>query len=156
MAAMDAQIREGLSLFRATGAQTNTAFVLGGIAALYHARGRFDEADSAVDEALGLIERNLETFYAAELWRLKGEVTLARVADERAAEDLFQRAIALARVEQARSLELRAAMSLARLAERRGNGREGFDVLAPVYEWFNEGFSTPDLRDARELLGRLG
>ena len=151
-----ARIREGLSLFRATGAQTNTAFVLGGIAALYHARGRFDEADSAVDEALGLIERNLETFYAAELWRLKGEVTLARVADERAAEDLFQRAIALARVEQARSLELRAAMSLARLAERRGNGREGFDVLAPVYEWFNEGFSTPDLHDARELLERLG
>jgi predicted ATPase len=78
------------------------------------------------------------------------------VADERAAEDLFQRAIALARVEQARSLELRAAMSLARLAERRGNGREGFDVLAPVYEWFNEGFGTPDLHDARELLERLG
>ena len=76
------KVREGLALYRATGGQTNTAFVLGGVATVCLANGRFDEAEQAVDEALGLVERNLETFYAAELWRLKGEVTLARTADE--------------------------------------------------------------------------
>ena len=77
------RVREGLALYRATGGQTNTAFVLGGVATACLANGRLDEAEQAVDEALGLVERNLETFYAAELWRLKGEVTLARTADER-------------------------------------------------------------------------
>ena len=149
------QVREGLALYRATGGQTNTAFVLGGVATVCLANGRFDEAEQAVDEALGLVERNLETFYAAELWRLKGEVTLARTADERAAEALFERALTLARAEQARSLELRAAMSLARLSDRRGESRKGVEVLAPIYEWFDEGHDTPDLQDARALLERL-
>jgi class 3 adenylate cyclase/predicted ATPase len=147
--------REGLALYRATGGQTNAAFVLGGVATRYHEKGRFDEAERAVDEALALVERNLETFYAPELWRLKGEVTLARTADERSAEALFQRALDLAGAEHARSLELRAATSLARLAERGGEGRRGFEVLAPIYEWFNEGLDTPDLQDARALLERL-
>jgi class 3 adenylate cyclase/predicted ATPase len=149
------RIREGLALFRATGAQTNAAFVLGGVATLFHAEGRLSEAESAVDEAIGLVERNLETFYAPELWRLKGEVTLARTADERAAETLFRRALALARAEQARSLELRAATSLAQLAERRGDDRTAFELLAPIYEWFDEGLDTPDLQDALALVERV-
>ena len=149
------RVREGLALYRATGGQTNTAFVLGGVATACLANGRFDEAEQAVDEALELVERNLETFYAAELWRLKGEVTLARTADERAAEALFERALTLARAEQARSLELRAAMSLARLSDRRSESRKGIEVLAPIYEWFDEGHDTPDLQDARALLERL-
>ncbi|MDX6437581.1 MAG: hypothetical protein QOF45_164 [Gaiellaceae bacterium] len=149
------RVREGLALYRATGGQTNTAFVLGGVAALCLAEGRLEEAERAVDEALSLVDRNLETFFAAELWRLKGEVSLARTGDEHSAEVLFERALALARAEHARSLELRAATSLARLAERRGEGRKGFEVLAPAYEWFDEGIDTPDLRDARALLERL-
>ena len=147
--------REGLALFRATGAETNAAFVLGGVAALALANGRLDEAEQALDEALALVERNLEMFYAPELWRLRGELALARSADEHAAEELFERALALARAEHAKSLELRAATSLARLAEHRGEGERGRDVLAPVYEWFREGLDTPDLRDARALLERL-
>jgi class 3 adenylate cyclase/predicted ATPase len=148
------QIREGLALFRATGAQTNTAFVLGGVAALCLAEGRLEEAESAVDEALILVERNLETFYAPELWRLKGEVTLAR-ADERSAEALFRHALALARAGHAHSLELRAASSLARLAERRAEIPRGLEVLASAYELFSEGLDTPDLQDAQALLERL-
>jgi len=148
------RIREGLALYRATGGETNTAFVLGGVAGLCHAEGRLDEAEAAVDEALALVERKLETFYTAELLRLKGEVRLAR-ADEPSAAALFERAFALARAQQARSLELRAATSLARLAERRGGGRGGVEALAAVYEWFDEGLDTPDLRDARALLERL-
>jgi class 3 adenylate cyclase/predicted ATPase len=148
------RIREGLALYRATGGETNAAFVLGGVARLCHAEGRLEEAEAAVDEALALVERKLETFYAPELWRLKGEVTLAR-GDERFAEALFERALALARAQDARSLELRAATSLARLAERRGEDRSGFEALAQVYAWFDEGLDTPDLRDARALLERL-
>jgi class 3 adenylate cyclase/predicted ATPase len=150
------RIREGLAVYRATGGQTNTAFVLGSVAALCHAAGRLDDAESAVDEALELVERNLETFYAPELCRLKGEVMLARTGDERAAEALFERALSLARGEHAKSLELRAATSLARLAERRGENHSGFEVLAPIYEWFDEGLDTPDLQEARAALERLG
>jgi class 3 adenylate cyclase/predicted ATPase len=150
-----ARKREGIALFRATGAQTNMAYVTGESTELYRSRGRLDEAEQAVDEALALVERNLETFYAPELWRLKGEVTLARRADESSAEVLFERALAMARAERARSLELRAATSLARLALRRGERRKGFDLLAPIYEWFSEGFDTRDLQVARALLDRL-
>jgi predicted ATPase len=148
--------REGLALFRATGGTTNTAFVLGGVAALCHAEGRLDEAQDALDQALALVEQNLETFYASELWRLKGEVTLAQTADEHSAEAHFHHALELARADQAKSLELRTATSLARLAERRNEGRKGFELLAPVYEWFDEGLDTPDLQDARAVLERLG
>jgi class 3 adenylate cyclase/predicted ATPase len=149
------QVREGLATFRATGAQTNAAFVLSGLATVCLANGRLCEAEQAVDEALALVERNLETFPAAELWRLKGEVTLAHASDERSAEALFERALELAHAEEARSLELRAATSLARLAERRGERARAVEVLAPIYESFGEGLDTPDLKDAEALLAHL-
>ena len=83
-------------------------------------------------------------------------MTLARTADEGAAEAFFERALTLARAEQARSLELRAAISLARLSDRRGeSAARASRVLAPIYEWFGEGHDTPDLKDARALLERL-
>lgn len=149
------RLREGIAQFRATGGDTNVPFELGQIAAQCLAHARFAEAETAVDEALALVERNPDTFYAAELWRLKGEVTLARTGNERSAERLIQHGLELAQRERARSLELRAASSLARLAERCGEGRKGLDVLIPIYEWFTEGFDTPDLQEARALLDRL-
>jgi tetratricopeptide (TPR) repeat protein len=107
-----ARTREGLALFRATGARTNAAYVLGiGVADPCHSRGRLAEAETAVDEALALVEHNLETFYAPELWRLKGEITLARTGDETSARAHFERALAMARAERARSLELRVAIA---------------------------------------------
>jgi len=150
-----ARIREGVALFRKTGAQTNMAYVLGHLAQVALAADRVDEATDVVDEALSLTERNLETFYAAELWRLKGEVTLVRTADDVAAAALFERALAIARAERAASLELRIAMSLACLAERRGDRRNAYHLLAPVHDRFTEGLDTRDLRAARALLDRL-
>jgi class 3 adenylate cyclase/predicted ATPase len=149
------RMREGLALFRATGGQTNTACQLGWLARQCLAAGRIDQAEKAVDEALALVERNLDTFYVSELWRLKGEVMCSR-SDDGAAAALFEHALALARAQDARSLELRAATSLARLTQRRGADRRGFEVLAPIYEQFDEGLDTPDLQEARALLERLG
>jgi class 3 adenylate cyclase/predicted ATPase len=150
-----ARAREGLARFRATGAETAIAYLFGRVAELCHMAGRLDEATEAADEALALSERNFDGFFAADLFREKGELTLARTGDEGAASAFFERARDMARAESAKSLELRAAMSLARLAERRGDRRKAFDLVAPIYEWFSEGFDTRDLREARDLLDRL-
>ena len=92
----------------------------------------------------------------AELHRLRGEWLLqAAPSDENRAEAAFHQALAVAREQQARSLELRAATSLARLWQQQGRREQARDVLAPVYGWFTEGFDTPDLQDARVLLAQL-
>jgi tetratricopeptide (TPR) repeat protein len=109
------------------------------------------------DRALAVAAQIQQPFFSADLHRLKGELSLQmsdRTEDE--AEGLFRRAIEIASSQEARSLELRAATSLARLWQRQGKKDDARALLAPVYEWFTEGFDTPDLRDARALLERLG
>src|SRR5207245_4025813 len=95
-------------------------------------------------------------FYEAELYRLKGELLLQHAtggSDE--AETCFQQALDVARRQEAKSLELRAATSLARLWQQQGQRQEAHDLLAPVYHWFTEGFDTADLKDAQALLDAL-
>jgi hypothetical protein len=95
--------------------------------------------------------------YEAELHRLKGTLLLRQlVLDESQAEAFFHQALAIARRQQARSLELRAAMSLARLWQRQGQRTAAYELLAPVYAWFTEGFDTSDLQEAKALLKTLG
>ena len=97
-----------------------------------------------------------ERWYAPELHRLKGALLLQQTPDNSAsAASRFQHALDLARNQQARSFELRTATSLARLWQRQGNHQEAYDLLAPVYGWFTEGFDTADLRDAKALLDEL-
>ena len=103
-----------------------------------------------------MVEKTGEGYYAAELHRLKGELLLLHAAPEVSqAETCFQQALAIARRQQAKALELRAAMSLSRLWQQQGKGDEARALLAPVYGWFTEGFDTADLQEAQALLEEL-
>jgi tetratricopeptide (TPR) repeat protein len=147
------EIRQGLTAWHGTGAQLLRPHFL---ALLAEAQGHALSGDTArvLDDAIAAAESTGERCYEAELYRLKGE-HLFRHGNEQGpagAEACFQKSLAIAREQEAHSLELRAAMSLARL--HRENGRVGLtcDLLRSVYERFEEGFDTPDLRDARDLL----
>ena len=102
------------------------------------------------------VEQTKESWYAAELNRIAGEITLqSPEPNVGKAEAYFERALTVARQQQAKSLELRAAMSLARLWRDQGKGREARELLAPVYGWFTEGFDTLDLKEVKALLNEL-
>ena len=102
------------------------------------------------------VEKTGEGFYEAELHRLKGELLLQQVVpDEHQAGACFQQALAIAHRQEAKSLELRAAMSLARLWQSQGKRTEAHELLAPIYGWFTEGFDTADLQEAKTLLEAL-
>ena len=116
--------------------------------------GRTEDALAALEAALGIAEETGERFDYAELHRLKGEMLLhQRAAGE--AESCFRRALEIAREQKAKSDELRAATSLARLLRAQGRGDDGRELLTPVYDWFTEGFDTHDLKDAKVLLEEL-
>jgi predicted ATPase len=107
-------------------------------------------------EAISAMSAVGPCYYQAEVHRLKGELLLQRSLDNQAeAESSFHHALDLARNQQAKSLELRAATSLARLWQQQGKRQEAHDLLAPVYHWFTEGFDTADLKDAKALLDEL-
>ena len=119
-------------------------------------RGRFDVALEAIDEAFALGETLGDRHVGTELYRLKGEALLGSAdTNTTRAEDCFQQALALSRQQQAKIVELRAAMSLARLWKRRRKRAAASRLLASVYHGFSEGFHTPDLRDAGALLDSL-
>jgi predicted ATPase len=111
---------------------------------------------AALAEAKTRMGQSGERWPEAEIHRLKGELTLSMAGDDAAAERCFRTSIEVARGQQARSLELRAAGSLARLWAGQGKRVEAHDLLAPVYGWFTEGFETQDLKDAKALLDQLG
>jgi predicted ATPase len=116
--------------------------------------GQVDEGLFSVEEALGWVARNDERLYEAEVHRIKGELLLLR-EDPTQAQRCFEKALTVARDQQAKSWELRAATSLARLWMQNSRGAEARAVLAPVYGWFTEGFDTADLIEAKALLEQL-
>ncbi len=125
-------------------------------AEVYAGLGRPGEALSAIEEAFEIMAGNKGPWWEAELHRLTGELMLARQdGDHGEAEKAFSRALDTARHQEAKSLELRAAMSLARLWQAQGKTTAARDLLAPVYGWFTEGFETPDLQEAKALLEAL-
>jgi predicted ATPase len=126
------------------------------LAEAYGKAGQINEGLTALAEALAVVEKNGECYYEAELYRLKGVLLLDHLApDAGQAEACFQQALAIARRQQARSLELRAGLRLSRLWQHQGKRVAAYDVLAPVYDWFTEGFETPDLQEAKRLLADL-
>ena len=142
--------------FRGTGAELRVPYYLGMLGEAYTQAGRFEEAFAALNEALAVVDKNDDRFHEAELHRLKGELLLAATADQGVeAEVSFRRAIDIARRQQSKSWELRATMSLARLWQRQGRREEAQAALAAVYGSYTEGFTTPDLVDARALLESL-
>jgi predicted ATPase len=118
--------------------------------------GLAEEGLSVLAEALAAMGKSGERFWEAELSRLKGELLLMRpVCDEPEAEACFRQAFDIAHRQQAKSLELRAAMSLSWLWQRQGKRAEAHALLAPIYNWFTEGFDTADLQEAKALLKEL-
>ena len=107
-----------------------------------------------MDDALQIVERTGARWFAAELNRHKGQLLLRR-GDADAAEELYRKALTIAREQEAKLWELRAAASLARLRRDQGRRAEARDLLAPVYGWFTEGFDTADLKEAKALLDEL-
>ena len=116
--------------------------------------GQVEEAVTLLDEALRIVEKTGERWFAAELNRHKGQLLL-RQGHIEPAEELYRRALTIAQEQEAKVWELRAAVSLARLRRDRGRRAEARDLLAPVYGWFTEGFGTPDLKEAKALLDEL-
>jgi predicted ATPase len=116
--------------------------------------GQIEEAVILVDDALQIVERTGGRWFAAELSRHKGQLLLQQGHSE-AAEELYRKALSIAREQEAKLWELRAAMSLARLRRDQGRHAEARDLLAPVYGWFTEGFDTADLKKAKALLDEL-
>jgi predicted ATPase len=117
--------------------------------------GQTEEAAARLDQALQLVERTGERWFAAELDRQRGQLLL-RQGHPEVAEELLRKALSVAREQEAKLWELRAAVSLARLRCGLGCRAEARDLLAPAFGWFTEGFATPDLKEAKALLEELG
>jgi predicted ATPase len=149
-----AQLRAGLAAWNATGARLLDTQWLGFIAQAHLHAGQFDDALTALHHAADTAAATGVCHYQAELYRLRGAVLVA-VGDQADAASWFHRALDTARSQQAKSLELRAATSLARLWAAEGKRAEAHGLLAPIYGWFTEGFDTADLKDARALLDEL-
>jgi predicted ATPase len=151
------QMREGMAACRTTGAEADRAYFLALLAEAYGREGQYDEGLAMLEEALALTDQYEERYWEAEIHRLKGALLLARSAENQVeAEACFHAALAVARHQQAKSLELRAAMSLARLWQQQGKRDAARELLAPIYGWFTEGFDTADLQEAKVLLEELG
>lgn len=154
VAAGIADIRDGMDRRRAFGMGAVWPWFLALAAEAYGANGQVDEGLKALDEALDWVQRNDERLYLAEVHRIRGELLLMQNVPD-AAERCFEEALAVARDQQAKSWELRAAMSMARLWQQKGRRDEARELLAPVYNWFTEGFDTADLCEAKQLVDEL-
>ncbi|MBI3301447.1 MAG: hypothetical protein HYZ72_05130 [Deltaproteobacteria bacterium] len=171
-----AQIRQGLAAKRTIGGELRRPQLLALLAGVYRKVGQAEEGLSVLSEALAAVDKTGERYYEAELYRLKGELTLKQFGVrsqgksrqvktsqgkpevrslELEAEKCFHKAIEIARRQSAKSLELRAVMSLARLWQSQGKKKQARQMLAEIYGWFTEGFDTVDLQEAKALLEEL-
>jgi predicted ATPase len=151
-----AQMRQGLATLLATGLELSRPLWLGLLAEVAGHEGQVDEGLRLLAEALTAFEASGRGDMLAEAYRLQGELRLHQALPDAAqAEACFQQALSLARRQQARSWELRAAMSLSRLWQQQGKRAASYELLAPIYGWFTEGFDTVDLQEAKALLQEL-
>jgi predicted ATPase len=147
-------LRSGSTAFRATGQEVWVPHFFALLAGACEIAGQIEEALALLDDALQIVERTEERWLEAEFHRHKGQLLLRKGHSE-AAEESYRKALSIAREQEARLWELRAAVSLARLRRDQHGHAEAHDLLAPVYDWFTEGFETPDLREAKALLDEL-
>ncbi len=151
------QIQQGLLAYHATGAEALRPYYLALLAEVYGTMDQPAAGLTVLAEALTLADQTGEGVYEPEISRLKGALLLQQSPDNHTeAHACFQHALDMARAQQARSLELRAATSLARLWQQQGKCTVARELLAPVYGWFTEGFDTTDLQEAKALLEALG
>ena len=183
------QIRRGITTLQTVRTEVQGPFCFALLAEAYGKVGQIEEGLTALDEALTMVNKNGEHWWEAELYRLKGELSLqsevrspksreekqkskgkgqkskvpntqpltpsTQTEMEREAEECFRKAIAIARQQQAKSLELRAVMSLSRLWQQQGKPKDAHLMLSEIYGWFTEGFDTKDLQEAKALLKDL-
>jgi predicted ATPase len=146
-------ITTGNTALQTTGAALWTPLSLSYLARAHAELGQFDNAGRCIGEAMTAIERTKEKWWEAEVNRVAGQIILKSPAPDVAkAEAYFERARVVARAQQAKSWELRAAMSMTRLWRDQGKPQQARELLAPVYGWFTEGFDTRDLKEAKALL----
>ena len=167
-----AQIRQGLAAYQALGSELIRPYCLALLAEAHGKVGQAEEGLSTLAEALARVDKTGERLYEAELYRLKGTLTLQKLSvasyqlpvtstqhpapnTQTEAEACFHKAIEIARQQQAKSLELRAVMSLSRLWQQQDKKKEAHELLAEIYGWFTEGFDTVDLKEAKALLEEL-
>jgi predicted ATPase len=170
-----AQIRQGLDIVRNIGSQTMLPYLLALLAEGYGSTGHAEEGVIVIEEALSIVQSSGERHYEAELYRLAGELSLragerakgrrgdktilaqspSRLVALSSPEECFLKAIEVARKQQAKSLELRATTSLARLWQQQGKHHAARNALSKIYSWFTEGFDTKDLKEAKALLDEL-
>jgi class 3 adenylate cyclase/predicted ATPase len=149
-------VRMITSGWQSTGATMWMPFFLSYLARAHAELGKFEDAWCSICEAMATVETSKERWCEAEVHRIAGEITLlAPEPDAARAEAYFERALAVSRAQQAKSWELRAAMSIARLRIDQDKRIDARDLLAPIYGWFTEGFDTRDLKEAKDLLGVL-
>ncbi|MDQ3829192.1 MAG: hypothetical protein M3361_07750, partial [Candidatus Tectomicrobia bacterium] len=147
------RIHQGLAAYRATGATRDRPYYLALLAEVSAQVGQTTEGLEALAEALATLAQSGVRWWDAELYRLRGELLLqSPMVHPGEAEACFQRALDVARRQQAKSLELRAAMSLSHLWQRQGRRADARQFLAEIYGWFTEGFDTADLKEAKALL----
>jgi predicted ATPase len=153
-----AMLQDGLAAYQATGAALARPYFLALLAQAYHAMGRVEAGLAVLTEALTVIDKTNEQQCVAEVHRLIGDLRLAQSGPRQpseAAAECFHRALEVARQQHAKSLELRATLSLVRLWQQQGQHAEARQLLATVYGWFTEGFATADLQAAQALLAAL-
>ena len=151
-----AQVRQGIAAWRATGAALLVPYFCTLLAEVSAHLGHTEDGLQALAEAHTLVEQHEERWWEAEIYRLRGVLLLRQPGTPQAeAETWLQRALDVARRQEAKSLELRAAMSLARLWQQQGKRTEARTLLTPIYGWFTEGFDTADLQEAKTLLEEL-
>ena len=149
-------LTSGMTSLQSTGATLYESWHMWHLAVAYAELGQLDDARRCIDDAMDKVERSKEKWCEAEVHRIAGEIALKSLPpDAEKAEKHFDRALAVARQQQAKSWELRAAMSIARLWRDQGKLQQARELLAPVYGWFTEGFDTLDLKEAKALLDEL-
>jgi predicted ATPase len=145
-----------IAAWRTTGATFRLPERLSYLARAYAELGQCDDAWRCISEAMTAVETTKEKWCEAEVYRIAGEIALmSPEPDAEKAEAYFERALAVARAQQAKSWELRAATSLARLWRDQGKRQQARDLLSPIYVWFTEGFDTLDLKEAKAWLNEL-
>jgi predicted ATPase len=150
-----AQMRQGLADIKAINIIKDQPYLLALLAEVYGQVGQPAQGLALLTEALAVVDQGELRYYEAELYRLKGELLHMQGGEEVEVEANFRQAMDIARRQAAKSLELRAAISLGRLLQKQGRPDEARQILAEVYDWFTEGFDTVDLKEARALLQTL-
>jgi len=147
-------MRKGLTTFQTIGSEDLRSMMLSQLSEALGLAGQAKKGQEVLTEALAFVERTGECFYEAEIYRIRGELCLEEDNEVEAATN-FRKSIQVAHHQGAKSWELRATLSMSRLLMKQGLLDEGHEILSLIYDWFTEGFDTPDLKDAKVLLEEL-